>query len=88
MLEKDCIHPNISPHGALLLFVCNNASKLRMCIDYHVLNHQTNLDVFPIPRIADLLDYLGPAHFSRWWTWQLHITKSASNRGMSIVQLL
>ena len=32
-----------------------------MCIDYHSLNHLTKLDVFPIPRIADLFDHLGKA---------------------------
>ena len=32
-----------------------------MCIDYHSLNHQTRLDVFPIPCVADLFDRLGKA---------------------------
>ena len=32
-----------------------------MCIDYHSLNCQTRLDVFPIPHVADLFDRLGKA---------------------------
>ena len=32
-----------------------------MCIDYHSLNHQTKLNVFPIPRVADLFNWLGKA---------------------------
>ena len=32
-----------------------------MCIDYHSLNRQTRLDVFPTPHIADLFDRLGKA---------------------------
>ena len=32
-----------------------------MCIDYHSLNQQTKLDVFPIPRVANLFDRVGKA---------------------------
>ena len=63
MLEKGWICPSVSPYGAPLLFVCKKTGKLRMCIDYRALNRQTKLDVFPIPRIADLLERLGHARF-------------------------
>ena len=63
MLEKGWIRLSVSPYGAPLLFVCKKSGELRMCIDYHALNRQTKLDVFPIPRIADLLDRLGCARF-------------------------
>ena len=63
MLEKGWICPSMSPYGALLLFVRKKTGKLRMCIDYRALNRQTKLDVFPIPRIADLLDHLGRARY-------------------------
>ena len=34
-----------------------------MCIDFRSLNANTRLDVFPLPRIADLLDKLGKARY-------------------------
>ena len=51
----------MSPYGAPILFVRKKTGELRMCIDYHSLNRQTKLDVFLIPRVADLLDGLGKA---------------------------
>ena len=87
MLEKGWIHLSVSPYGAPLLFVRKKTGKLQMCIDYQALNRQTKLDVFPIPRIADLLDRLVHALFSSWWTWRLHITKSTLSKAMTIAQL-
>ena len=51
----------MSLYGTPILFVCKKTGELRMCIDYHSLNHQMRLDVFPIPRVADLFDWLGKA---------------------------
>ena len=51
----------MSLYGTLILFVKEKTGELRMCIDYHSLNHQTRLNVFPIPRVADLFDRLGRA---------------------------
>ena len=61
MLAKGWIRPSTSPYGAPILFVRKKTGELRMCIDFWSLNKQTKLDVFPIPRIADLLDKLGRA---------------------------
>ena len=85
MLEKGWIHPSMSPYGAPLLFVRKKTGKLWMCIDYQALNHQTKLDVFPIPRIADLLDYLGCARFFSSVDLatayhQIHIKKAMSTK--------
>ena len=62
-MEKGWIRPSVSPYGAPLLFVRKKTGELRMCIDYRALNRQTKLDVFPIPRVDDLLDRLGCARF-------------------------
>ena len=61
MLAKGWIRPSVSPYGAPILFVRKKMGKLRMCVDLRALNSMTRLDVFPIPRISDLLDKLGPA---------------------------
>ena len=61
MLEKGWICPSVSPYGASILFVHKKMGELRMCIDFRSLDRQTRLDMFPIPRIHDLLDKLGKA---------------------------
>ena len=61
MLAKGWIRPSVSPYGAPILFVHNKMSELRMCVDFRALNSMTHLDMFPIPRISDLLDKLGRA---------------------------
>ena len=61
MLEGGWIRPSVSPYGAPILFLREKTGELRMCIDYRSFNRQTKLDVFPIPRVADLFDRLGKA---------------------------
>ena len=61
MLAKGLIRPSISPYGAPILFVCKKTGELRMCVDFHSLNKQTHLDIFPMPHIHNLLDRLGKA---------------------------
>ena len=53
----------MSPYGHPILFVRKKTGELRMCIDFRTLNANTKLDLFPIPRIADLLDKLGRAKY-------------------------
>ena len=61
MLGNGWIRPSVSSYGAPILFVRKKTGKLRMCVDFRALNSMTRLDVFPIPRISDLLDKLGRA---------------------------
>ena len=61
MLAKGWIRPSVSPYEAPILFVRKKMGELRMCVDFRALNSMINLDVFPIPRISDLLDKLGRA---------------------------
>ena len=59
MLAKGWIRPSVSPYGAPILFVRKKMGELRMCVDFRALNSMNRLDVFPIPRISDLLAKLG-----------------------------
>ena len=61
MLDKGWMRPSVSPYGAPILFVRKKTDELRMCVDFKALNSMTRLNVFPIPRISDLLDKLGRA---------------------------
>ena len=62
-LEKGWIRPSSSPYGAPILFACKKDGSLRMCVDFRALNLQTRKDVYPLPRIEDLLDRLTRAHY-------------------------
>ena len=60
-LEKGRIHPSSSPYGALIVFIQKKTGELCMAVDYGALSHQTKKDVYPLPRIDDLLDKLSKA---------------------------
>ena len=66
LLEDQFIYASCSPYGAPVLFVRKKDGKLRMCIDYRLLNKLTQRDAYPLPRIQDLLDDLhGASVFSK-----------------------
>ena len=50
------IRPSKSPHGALILFIKKKDGSLRLCVDYHGLNHITKKDHYPLPLLTDLLN--------------------------------
>ena len=84
MLEKGWIRPSVSPYGAPILFVRKKMGELRMCVNFCSLKRQTRLDMFPIPRIHDLLDKLGKAHVFSAINLPSAYTRCASRRGMNI----
>ena len=61
MIVKGWICLSVSLCGASILFVRKKTSELRMCVDFQALNANTQLDVFLLPHISDLLDQLGRA---------------------------
>ena len=61
MIAKGWIRPSVSPYGAPILFVCKKTGELRMYVDFQALNSNTQLNVFLLPHISDLLDWLGHA---------------------------
>ena len=57
-LEKGWIRPSCSPYGAPIVFIQKKTGELRMTVNYRALNRQTKKDIYPLPRIDDLLDKL------------------------------
>ena len=58
MLKGGIISESLSPWVSPLVIVRKKNGSLRFCIDYRRLNAVTKKDVFPLPRIDDLLDQL------------------------------
>ena len=46
-----------------MVLVKKRDGTLRFCVDYRALNSVTKPDVFPLPRIYDLLDQLGKSKY-------------------------
>lgn len=59
MLSDGRISPSSSPYGAPILFARKKNGKLRMCIDYRMLNANTVRDTYPLPRVDELLQRVG-----------------------------
>ena len=62
-MGKGWIRPSCSPYGAPIIFIRKKTGELRMTVDYRALNRQTKRDVYPLPRIDDLLDKLAKAKY-------------------------
>ena len=62
-LEKGWIRPSCSPYEAPIVLIRKKIGELRMIVDYRELNRQIKKDVYPLPRIDDLLEKLPKACF-------------------------
>jgi hypothetical protein len=61
LLDKGYIHPSISPWGCSMLFVEKKDKKMRLCVDYRLLNAVTIKNKYPLPHIDILFDQLAGA---------------------------
>ena len=73
------IKPYNSPWSSPVVLVRKRDGTLRFCVDYRILNSVTKPDVFPLPRINDLLDQLGKSKYystldlaSGYWQIRVH----------------
>ena len=57
------IQPSESPWASPVVLVRKRNDDLCFCVDYRWLNAVTKADLFPLPRIDDLLDELGKAKY-------------------------
>ena len=62
MLEKKYIHLSKSPWASPVVLVAKQNDDTRFCVDYRRLHSVTKMDVYPLPRIDDMLDSLSEEH--------------------------
>ena len=60
MLQYGIIQPSQSQWASAPVLIRKKDGSVRYCIDYRALNACTKKDAFPLPRIEECLDMLGP----------------------------
>ena len=90
MLTMGVIQPSESPWASPVVLVRKKDGSLRFCIDYQKLNSVTKPDVFPMPRIDDMLDQLGKSKYFSTLDlaagyWQIRMEPSSQEKTAFIV---
>ena len=79
MQQSGVIEPSSSPWASPIVMVHKKDETHRFCVDYRALNAVTKPDLYPLPRIDDLLDQLGKSRYfstldlaSGYWQIRVH----------------
>jgi len=63
LLSSGIIRPSKSPYASPVVLVRKKTGKLRLCIDYRMLNSKTVKDSYALPRIEEIFDSLNGAKY-------------------------
>ena len=85
MRQQGVVQPSCSPWSSPVVLVPKKDGSLRFCIDYRRLNAATKKDVYPLPRVDDILDALGEARYFSSLDlasgyWQVELDKDAREK--------
>lgn len=75
MREQGVVQPSSSLWASPIVLVPKKDGSQRFCVDYRWLNAITRKDVYPLPRIEDILTALGEARYFLHWTLRPAIGK-------------
>ncbi|CAF4599420.1 unnamed protein product, partial [Didymodactylos carnosus] len=81
MLSNHIVRPSSSPWSSPVVTVKKKDGKPRFCVDYRKLNAITERDVYPLPRIDDIIDRMVGAQFFttldlKAGYWQVPVSES------------
>ena len=62
MQDGGIVQPSVSPWASPVVLVPKKDGSLRFCVDYSRLNALTKKDVYPLPRVDDIVDTLSLIH--------------------------
>ena len=62
-LDQGIIRELSSPYASPIVLVRKKDGKLRLCVDYRLLNANTHKDAYPLPRIDEVLHVLKGAKY-------------------------
>ena len=85
MQRNNVVKPSESPWASPVVLVRKRDGTLRFCVDYRALNSVTKPDLFPLPRINDLLDQLGKSKFFstldlKSGYWQIRVSADSQEK--------
>ena len=63
MQERGIVQPSTSPWASPVVLMSKKDGSHRFCVDFRKLNSMTKKDVYPLPRVDDILDTLGNAKY-------------------------
>ena len=63
ILKQQVVKPSSSAWASPVVLVPKKDGNLRFCVDYRKINTVTKKDVYPLPRVDDILDTLGKAKY-------------------------
>ena len=63
MLSQGIIEPSVSEWASPIVPILRKDGSLRLCVDYRRHNAISQTNAYLMPRIDDLLDHVGQAHF-------------------------
>ena len=63
MLELGAIQPSASPWASPVVLVEKKDGEICFCVDYRKLNQMARFDAYPMPRVEEVLETVGPAKF-------------------------